>query len=176
MVLKESLIKLMAEKPIDKIQIKEICELADVNRGTFYNHYNDQFDLLRQVQNEFANEVEALREKRQSEGMDTTDMIAELVEYLGEQLSLCKILFNTNGGNELINKLMTGSYEVFLETWKQKLKNPSERQLEMLYCFISNGASASIRNWVLSDKKETPREVAEFIQKVSLHGSSAFIE
>lgn len=45
-VLKESLISLLKDKPISSVTVKEICELADINRSTFYTHYNDQFDLL----------------------------------------------------------------------------------------------------------------------------------
>ena len=176
MVLKESLLKLMANKPIGKIQIKEICELADVNRGTFYTHYSDQFDLLRQVQDEFAAEVKDLQDKRQAEAMGTLEMITELVSYFADQLPLCKILFGTTGGDELINKLMDSAYGSFLDGWKQKLKDPSDRRLEMLYVFISNGAAAIIRNWVLGDMGETPREVAKFILQISNYGSNSFAE
>ena len=174
MVLKESLLQLMAVKPIGKIQIKELCELADINRGTFYTHYSDPFDLLKQVQDEFAAEVIALQDKRQTQGLGTLEMITELVSYLAGQLPLCKILFATHGGDELINKLMNSAYDSFLDGWRQKLTNPSDRQLEMLYVFISNGAAAIIQNWVLGDMRETPREVAQFILQVSNYGSNSF--
>lgn len=49
MVLKESLMKLLKEKSISTITVKEICVLADINRSTFYSHYLDQFDLLNQT-------------------------------------------------------------------------------------------------------------------------------
>jgi len=176
MVLKESLLKLMADKPINKIQIKEICDLADVNRGTFYAHYNDQFDLLRQVQDEFAAEVKTLQDKRQTKEMDTLEMITGLMSHLAEHRSLCKILFVTSGDYELINKLMNSAYDSFLDGWKQKLRNPSDRQLDMLYVFISNGSAAIIRNWVLNDMKETPQEVAQFILQATNYGSSSFVK
>ena len=176
MVLKESLLKLMEEKPISKIQIKEICELADVNRGTFYNHYTDQFDLLRQVQDEFAADMTELQGLRQANDLDTVEMLTELIGYLGGQLPLCKILFGTEGGNELINKLIDNTYESFLSGWRQKVKNPTDRQMEMLYVFISNGSSAIIRNWVMNDMQETPREIAKFIVQATNFGSSSFVE
>ncbi|MCL1975558.1 MAG: TetR family transcriptional regulator C-terminal domain-containing protein [Firmicutes bacterium] len=174
-VLKESLLELMAVKSIGKIQIKEICDLADVNRGTFYNHYNDQFDLLRQVQDEFASEVNALQDKRLIKNMSTLEMITELLNYFAAQLPMCKILFDTNGGSELISKLMNNAYDSFLDGWRQKIKKPSERQLEMLYVFISNGAAAIIRNWVANDLKETPQEIAQFILQATNYGSSSFV-
>ncbi len=49
MVLKESFIKLLEKKDISQITIKEICEDADINRATFYAHYNDQFDLMHKI-------------------------------------------------------------------------------------------------------------------------------
>ena len=42
-VLKESLLSLLKEKPINKITVKEVCELAELNRATFYSHYSDCF-------------------------------------------------------------------------------------------------------------------------------------
>ncbi|HCA30580.1 MAG TPA: TetR/AcrR family transcriptional regulator, partial [Ruminococcaceae bacterium] len=52
MVLQDSLLELMKNKPISKITIKELCETADINRTTFYAHYRDQYDLLRTIEGE----------------------------------------------------------------------------------------------------------------------------
>ena len=51
-LLENSLIKLMIEKGFDKISIKDLCEEADINRGTFYLHYKDKYDLLEQKEDE----------------------------------------------------------------------------------------------------------------------------
>ncbi|WP_306663957.1 TetR/AcrR family transcriptional regulator [Robertmurraya korlensis] len=53
MVLKESLMNLLKQKPISSITIKEVCELADINRSTFYAHYSDQYELLYSIEEEF---------------------------------------------------------------------------------------------------------------------------
>ena len=44
--LKEALMTLMQTKPVNAISVKELTELADVNRGTFYLHYSDIYDML----------------------------------------------------------------------------------------------------------------------------------
>ena len=51
-ILKESLLELMHTKPISKITIKEICDLSDMSRSTFYLHYQDQFELLEDIEKE----------------------------------------------------------------------------------------------------------------------------
>ena len=40
-VIKESFIELLDQKPLSKISVKEICEMADVNRCTFYSYFED---------------------------------------------------------------------------------------------------------------------------------------
>ncbi|MCS0542790.1 TetR/AcrR family transcriptional regulator, partial [Aeromonas veronii] len=57
MVLKGSLMKLLKEKPIATITVKEICEVADINRSTFYAHYSDQFDLLKKIEEEIIEDM-----------------------------------------------------------------------------------------------------------------------
>ncbi len=41
-----ALIELLAEYPMGSITVQEICEVALVNRMTFYKHYADKYDLL----------------------------------------------------------------------------------------------------------------------------------
>ena len=177
MVLKESLLKLMAKKPINKIQIKEICELADVNRGTFYTHYNDQYDLLKQIQDEFAAEIMELVDKRRSNTMDAQEMLTKLLSYISGQRPLCKLLFSTNGDYErLINKLMNIAYDSFIDKCKQSRNNLTEWQLEMLYVFISSAPASIIRHWMLNDMKESPQEIAKFILQAIYYGSNSFVQ
>ena len=44
-VLKESFLTLLKQKPVNKITVKEVCEMAELNRATFYAHYSDCFAL-----------------------------------------------------------------------------------------------------------------------------------
>ena len=52
-VIRESLLALMQEKPLNKITVREICEKADVNRSTFYSYYMDIYDLYRSILKDF---------------------------------------------------------------------------------------------------------------------------
>jgi len=46
LALQQALAKRLQEKEFDKISVQDITEAAAVNRATFYDHYNDKFDLL----------------------------------------------------------------------------------------------------------------------------------
>lgn len=44
-----SMLKLLQEKPIDKITVKDICELCEINRNTFYYYYSDIYQVLEEL-------------------------------------------------------------------------------------------------------------------------------
>ena len=44
--LRDALIELMEERSFDGFSVNDLCERADLNRGTFYNHFRDKDDLL----------------------------------------------------------------------------------------------------------------------------------
>ena len=44
-----SLLKLLQEKSIDKITVKDICELCEINRNTFYYYYSDIYQVLEEL-------------------------------------------------------------------------------------------------------------------------------
>ena len=45
----KALLSLLEKKPFEYITIREICEKAEVNRSTFYLHYENTGDLLKET-------------------------------------------------------------------------------------------------------------------------------
>lgn len=48
--IKKAFIQLLKQKDLDHITIHDITEAADINRGTFYLHYEDKYDLLEKME------------------------------------------------------------------------------------------------------------------------------
>lgn len=55
--IKEAFIDLLNEKEIEKITIQDITKRADINRGTFYLHFEDKYLLLDEMENECIAEI-----------------------------------------------------------------------------------------------------------------------
>ena len=49
-LLRQALAELMNEKDFKDITVKEITDRADLNRGTFYFHYTDTYDLREKIE------------------------------------------------------------------------------------------------------------------------------
>ena len=52
--IRDGFLRLLAEKPIEKISVTEICREADINRGTFYAHYSDPYELKRSLEDQLS--------------------------------------------------------------------------------------------------------------------------
>ena len=59
-MLKNAMLDLMQEKPVEKITIKETCERSELNRWTFYVHYNEPNVLLKSIEDEIIEDVEEI--------------------------------------------------------------------------------------------------------------------
>ena len=50
-------LELLLRKPVDRITVKELAERAEINKGTFYLHYRDLYDLYRRLVEETAGKI-----------------------------------------------------------------------------------------------------------------------
>ena len=92
--LRQSLIELMKTKPFEKITIREICDYADVNRNTFYYHYDCTQALLDEILSTLLDEIK-----------DAVDGITNISEGIWK---LCAV-YQKNG--ELMRILLVGVCE-----------------------------------------------------------------
>jgi len=55
--IKESLLRLLEERPLNKITVKELVEDCGINRNTFYYHYQDLPSLLQEIVREDCDRI-----------------------------------------------------------------------------------------------------------------------
>ncbi len=174
MVLKQSLLNLMRDQPIEKISVKDICEKADINRGTFYTHYSDPYDLLAQIENELFNEIlVSIESSLKAEAI--SGLLAEIFESIVKNSELCRVLFSDYGDKAFMQRVIFIARDRSVAEWKKILPPVKEEQLELLYMFYANGCIAIIQHWVQNGMKESPQDMAQFIEKISTHGLHAFM-
>jgi len=52
--IRTAFLQLRGQRPLEKITVKELCELAEISKATFYIHYRDLYDLSERLQKEGA--------------------------------------------------------------------------------------------------------------------------
>ncbi len=175
MVLKQSLLELMKGKPIGKITVTDICRAADVNRNTFYMHYASPYDLLSQIQDELFLEIRRSIEKLS--GRETVpDLLTEICRAIADNGELCKTVISEHGDKAFLGRVLNIARAESIAEWEKRKKGTSREVLEMMYVFTASGSIAIIEEWLRGGMKETPEQIADFINNMTNYGQTAFLK
>ena len=174
MMLKNSVIELLGEKPIEKVTVKEICERADVNRGTFYSHYSDQYDLYNSIVDELLNGIfERLGDILKAGHQSMLKSVTLVYEYIKENSKLAEILLEGRikyGIDARINEIVES---IYLHDIKKSVENRIE--IDAVYSFIASANLGIIKYWLNSGMKMSVEEMASLSIKLSSNGIAALL-
>lgn len=163
MVLKDSLLELLNEKPFSAITVKEICGLADINRSTFYAHYEDQFSLLETIENDIVADLEEhLQVYNLCEEENDIQMTVKLIEYFGAKKDELEVLLKRDGESSFEKKIMIVAQQFLINEWIETNQISAESSA-YLSMFIISGSVQVIKMWLLSGMKESPKQMATLI-------------
>ena len=159
MRIKDALFELLKTKNLHKITVTEICEVAEINRSTFYVHYLDVFDLFDKVEEEILSSLEEswsqLAPKSSVEGMEKI-----LSSLKKSQYDTVKLIFKNDPNfsdriTEMIFKSVASDYQIIGRT---------DFENKMINRIIINGLGNVTRYWLISNDKNKPsaHELAVF--------------
>lgn len=83
----QALRKLMEERPLEKISVQDVIELAGVSRSAFYAHYDDKVDLLLSDMDEFLERMAMLLVVR-NEQSNRIAPVREFFTHVGESVEI----------------------------------------------------------------------------------------
>lgn len=170
--IREAFTSLLLEKRFEIITVREISELADVNRGTFYTHFRDTQDLLDQLENRVLDELKSITVtvKRQ-------DWERATYRYLEQVLTLC-----SDYSDVYTALILRGRDPSFEERFVMVLRHQylrgflrrvcrTDENVQELYCvYIVDGLLAIVSVWLKSGMKEAPGELARIAGDFIMRG------
>jgi AcrR family transcriptional regulator len=163
MVLKNSIMQLLKEKPLSSITVKEICEIADVNRSTFYAHYTDQYALLMQIEDELIEDMKSYLSTINLQKEDEAVHIAqELLEYFSTKHDECQTLLNETGDSSFERKVMNVAQNIIMKNWIGVYDFDKDIS-NYLSTFIVSGSVQVIKMWMANGMSQSPKEMAILI-------------
>lgn len=168
-ILKESFLTLLEKKPTNKISVKEVCELAELNRSTFYAHYSDCFALMDSMEQELIDAFE--RSLKLVDSFDVSALIEAIYVMVEEHEEACRVLIFNGASPSVISRMIRLAREESIGTWKKQLRHASDEELEMLYTHLSNG----LMNVVVGGYNKYSREdVICFVNRIVQSSLSLF--
>lgn len=137
-------LQLRAKKPLERITVKELSDLAEINKATFYLHYKDIYDLSETLEDELFERVFNSIEHPNSALSDPKLFIRELVEGFISNKSLIDIIFGKDRRNILADKFEAEVRKFIFEQYPQ-YKDVPELNITLTY-MIKGGYYAYVEN------------------------------
>lgn len=163
--LRRGLLELIGDVPYDAITIDQIADRADVGRATFYAHYGDKADLLRELSDELITEA-ASRAKSTEPGSARAysgRSAAEIINHAGEHPDLYRLVISGAGGAapraQLFNTLRDAVAEIFLGVAQSRKRTP-QIPMEVTATAFTGALLAITESWLAGPMSATPTEVA----------------
>jgi len=178
-VIRDALTALIEEKGFEALTVKDITARANINRGTFYLHYRDKYDLLEQSEQELIEGMVAIIRTIRPFNLDEllakdepVPQIVELIEYMNGQADFLKTILGPKGDpafHSLVRSMM--SKYLFEKNIVPLIKKENALvPTEYLVAYISSAHLGIIQEWLAQGKKESPRELALIMTKLSMKG------
>ena len=172
-LLTQALTQLLQEKQINEITVKELTDLADMNRGTFYLYYKDIFDMLEKIEDglfEALDEIVSLHE-HDDVSHQTTPILLDLFHFIEENQEMCRVLLSPHGDMNFLHRLNEVVREKCLKAWPNIRKEKGEADFDYHYSFVVFGCAGIIRAWVNRNCPESAEKMAEMAYGMILRGS-----
>ncbi len=168
--LREGLLRLLEEKPINEISVKELSEQVDVNRGTFYFHYQDIYDLLRDMEQEFFEQFDrTLGENTPAldgEGPPAFDRegspyLLEIFSFIEANRDFCRIMLSPHGDMKFVELVKRRIDEQCRFFWRILAPGADEKRRGMYNAFLINGLIGLIQEWVNERRDLSVESISE---------------
>ena len=161
-VIRESLLALMRDKPLNKITVRELCEKADVNRSTFYAYYEDIYDLHRAIlkdyfhcQHRIIEEIKRLlRDRPDITALTVTDFYAFFLAYFGiveANKELFTFIYNQNADSSIYVNMRKLFYRQLTQMLPEDTPEKIREAFFASFIFVSGGVTFLLMEWLNTD-------------------------
>lgn len=173
--IKQAFLTLMFEKGFENITVNDIAEVADINRGTFYLHYADKYELLDTLENEMIALLSEVQSKIDIQLIKDNPIhfsdvfIKEIMQLVKEHVLFFKVMF------------MSGEKTSFESKFKDAIRTNFEKKLldlptvsgvpfNFYFAFVVNAQLGVIKEWVKTGMEEAPETVAQYAYAMASRG------
>lgn len=165
-LIRDALLQLLQEKPLQHITVRELCEKASVNRGTFYAHYKDIYDLMEQIEQHMFDEFKSILRPliEDQDPYDLVETVTRIFSYIQEHADLCLVTLGPNSDKKLLYRLIELGKQACLNSQLTLFPHADPRMLDYYYTFVSSGCIAILEKWMKEGMPEGSAHLAAFVR------------
>lgn len=177
-LIRKGLAELSQSKSITKITVKELTDLIEINRGTFYLHYKDIGDLVESLEQELYAEFEKniVRIDAKNVLLSPIAILEDFCTFVHDNAEEFAMLSGVHGDAEFVHKIGTllndKVYALFLEIYPQM----DIERYNMSYEYGKFGALGLLNCWLTKNPNWTAHQVAKMWFALLTNGLSGILD
>ena len=162
--LRQAFWELYAEKPVEKISVREITDRAGYNRATFYLYYHDVYELLEEIEATVLGNIERLVNERllKGEKLEFSQHMSLILRLAQRSRDYTRVLLGPHGDpafSDRLKEIISPLVDRFFLP-EAELDEQARRVVREFYL---SGILATIRTWTA---EEDPMPIDQLIQLV----------
>lgn len=179
LAIREALVSLIETKGFDALSVRDITETANINRSTFYLHFQDKFDLLEQTEQEIIQDIQGIILQTDSLSLanfhltqQPLPVMVQMFEYFRANAALVRAILGIKGDIAFQIQLRKAIEQnlskigFFEGINSQNFLLPSE----YIITYVIAAHLGVVQIWLKKGCLESPQEMALILSKLSLEG------
>jgi AcrR family transcriptional regulator len=173
-LLQEALLELTVEMGFAAVTVRDITERAMVNRSTFYHHYLDKYDLLKQYMDEVQGLVSEAALSAEKTAKTSPERVPSgllvLIKHVQEYAEFYRVMLGQNGDPAFTQRFRQMSETRYRYLFSQfgGQTDPKAPPIEMKLSYISYAGVGAILWWLENDQPCTPEQLAIWLGQLSM--------
>lgn len=172
--LRQALTALLREKELKDITVRELTELADVNRGTFYSHYQDVFDMSQQMEQELLLDLNTLLAAYSPSELraDLRPVLEDVFTFASapDNRDLVLVMLERQPQSHFFRRLSQLIYDKCLREWQGMYPVSDPVTQNYWLEFLVSGTVGLVRSWARSGFVQTSGEMAALAARIIQSG------
>mgnify|MGYP003301214789 FL=1 len=171
-LIRNGLAELSKTKSITKVTVKELTDLIEINRGTFYLHYKDIYELVEALENELYDEFNKIISSITSDNILKTpiDVCEIFCEHFRENMDTYSMLMGEHGDAQFTYKIGELMNEKVYKLFKGIFPNMDDTKYDFAYNYGKFGFIGLVNCWCTMHPEWTSRQVAEMWLNLTVAG------
>lgn len=167
-------LRLLEEKPLEKITVQEIITECQISRNTFYYHFGDIYALLDAL---IQRDISLLRE-RQRTGEPWDENLRRVVAYILENRRRVRHVYDSLGHGLLERLFYQATEELFVEYVQGSAQGlrVSEEDVRVIVYFYQSAFVGAVLDWMRRGMKEDLNAWLERIRRLMQGNTRRMLE
>ena len=160
----DAMTELLWQKAIGFITIKELCDTAGLNRGTFYLHYSQPVEVLREMEDALTENTLATLITDVS-GMSKN--LKEPLSLLLENRHTTAAIIGHNGNPDFLARVRSTVFEKQGRMLQQRFPHSSARQIECAFSYVFAGCTGVVKEWLMMPEPTPVEEMDKLLSDLT---------